>query len=133
MDIYSRVGNLSTVTLRPGGRKGPGIRPRRVTSRRRSSPCRNVRGTAALPQWRYRRRRSPGSVEERQGMHLEFSDEQRELRDSARSALARACPPRLVRQISAGEASGDELARELTWLGWPALTIDVDLGGLGRS
>jgi alkylation response protein AidB-like acyl-CoA dehydrogenase len=66
-------------------------------------------------------------------MHLEFSDEQLELRDSARSALARACSPRVVRQSAGGEESGDELAAELTWLGWPALTIDVDLGGLGRS
>lgn len=66
-------------------------------------------------------------------MDLEFSDEQLELRDSARAALARACPPRLVHQIAHGEARGDELATELTWLGWPALTIDVDLGGLGRS
>jgi alkylation response protein AidB-like acyl-CoA dehydrogenase len=66
-------------------------------------------------------------------MYLEFSDEQLELRDSARSGLARACPPRLVREIAHGEASGDELASELIWLGWPALTIDVDLGGLGRS
>jgi alkylation response protein AidB-like acyl-CoA dehydrogenase len=66
-------------------------------------------------------------------MHLEFSDEQLELRDSARAALARACPPRLVHDVAAGVATGADLASELTWLGWPALTIDVDQGGLGRS
>jgi alkylation response protein AidB-like acyl-CoA dehydrogenase len=66
-------------------------------------------------------------------MDLEFNDEQLELRDSARSALARECPPRLVRDIVAGRRDTTELASALTWLGWPALTIDVDLGGLGRS
>lgn len=66
-------------------------------------------------------------------MNLEFNDEQLELRDSARAALARECPPQLVRDVAAGGLGGDELATALTWLGWPALTIDVDLGGLGRS
>jgi alkylation response protein AidB-like acyl-CoA dehydrogenase len=66
-------------------------------------------------------------------MYLEFNDEQLELRDSARAALARECPPLLVREVASGERSGDELVTALTWLGWPALTIDVDLGGLGRS
>lgn len=66
-------------------------------------------------------------------MYLEFTDEQLELRDSARAALARECPPHLVRTIAAGGLGGDGLATALNWLGWPALTIDVDLGGLGRS
>lgn len=66
-------------------------------------------------------------------MYLEFTDEQLELRDSARAALARECPPHLVRSVAAGGLDGDGLATALNWLGWPALTIDVDLGGLGRS
>ncbi|HZM38195.1 MAG TPA: acyl-CoA dehydrogenase family protein [Acidimicrobiales bacterium] len=66
-------------------------------------------------------------------MHLEFTDEQLELRDSARAILARECPPRLVRDIAAGGPGLEELATAFTWLGWPALTIEVDLGGLGRS
>jgi alkylation response protein AidB-like acyl-CoA dehydrogenase len=66
-------------------------------------------------------------------MYLEFNDEQLELRDTARAALARECPPQLVRDVAAGGLGGDELAAALTWLGWPALTVDVDLGGLGRS
>jgi alkylation response protein AidB-like acyl-CoA dehydrogenase len=66
-------------------------------------------------------------------MYLEFNDEQLELRDSARAALARECPPRLVRELAEGGVGGAELMTALTWLGWPALTIDVDLGGLGRS
>lgn len=66
-------------------------------------------------------------------MFLEFTDEQLELRDSARSALARECPPRLVRDIVDGRRSASDFASALSWLGWPALTIDVDFGGLGRS
>ncbi len=66
-------------------------------------------------------------------MHLEFTDEQLELRDSARAALGRECPPRLVRDIAAGGPGLQGLATAFTWLGWPALTIDVDLGGLGRG
>ncbi len=66
-------------------------------------------------------------------MHLEFTDEQLELRDSARSALARECPPQYVRDVAGGRHDSDGLVTALTWLGWPALTIDVDLGGLGRG
>jgi len=66
-------------------------------------------------------------------MHLEFTDEQLELRDSARAALGRECPPRLVRGIAAGGPGLQGLATAFTWLGWPALTIEVDLGGLGRG
>ena len=66
-------------------------------------------------------------------MHLDFTDEQLELRDAARSALARECPPRLVAAVAGGGPGQDELTAALTWLGWPALAVDVDLGGLGRS
>jgi alkylation response protein AidB-like acyl-CoA dehydrogenase len=66
-------------------------------------------------------------------MYLEYTDEQLELRDSARAALARECPAELVRDVAAGGRGGDDLADRLAWLGWPALTMDVDLGGLGRS
>src|ERR687892_155509 len=66
-------------------------------------------------------------------MHLEFTDEQLELRDSARATLARECPPRLVREVALSGADAEGFRTQLSWLGWPALTIDVDLGGLGRS
>lgn len=66
-------------------------------------------------------------------MHLEFTDEQLELRDGARAALGRECPPSRVREIAADGAATAALAESLAWLGWPALTVDVDLGGLGRS
>lgn len=66
-------------------------------------------------------------------MYLEFTDEQLELRDSARTALSRECPPSLVGEIAAGTRDSDGLKAALTWLGWPALTVGVDLGGLGRT
>jgi alkylation response protein AidB-like acyl-CoA dehydrogenase len=66
-------------------------------------------------------------------MHLEFTDEQLELRDSARATLTRECPPRLVREVAVSGADAEGFRTQLAWLGWPALTIDVDLGGLGRS
>jgi alkylation response protein AidB-like acyl-CoA dehydrogenase len=65
-------------------------------------------------------------------MHLEFTDEQLELRESARATLTRECPARLVREVAVSGAEADGFRSQLSWLGWPALTIDVDLGGLGR-
>ena len=66
-------------------------------------------------------------------MFIEFNDEQLELRESARATLSRQCPPSLVRAVADGTGDAAELESEIGWLGWPALTIDVDLGGLGRS
>jgi alkylation response protein AidB-like acyl-CoA dehydrogenase len=66
-------------------------------------------------------------------MFLEFNDEQLELRESARATLSRQCPPSLVRAVADGTGDAADLETEIGWLGWPALTIDVDLGGLGRG
>ena len=69
-------------------------------------------------------------------MFLEFDDEQLELRDSARAVLARLCPDPadLGPTDPVDPADGrEQVEAELGWLGWPALAIDVDLGGLGRS
>ena len=66
-------------------------------------------------------------------MFIEFNDEQLELRESARATLSRQCPASLVRAVADGTGNATELENEIGWLGWPALTIDVDLGGLGRS
>lgn len=71
-------------------------------------------------------------------MFLELTDEQLELRDSARAALARLCPPR-GHDADAAPAADDDAAgpspvdTEIGWLGWPALGVSVDHGGLGRS
>jgi hypothetical protein len=61
-------------------------------------------------------------------MHLEFTDEQLELRESARATLTKECPPGLVRDVAVGDEGVPAFDSQLTWLGWPALTIDVDLG-----
>jgi alkylation response protein AidB-like acyl-CoA dehydrogenase len=66
-------------------------------------------------------------------MHLEFTDEQLELRESARAILTRQCPPRLVREVAVSGADAEGFRSQLSWLGWPALTVNVDFGGLGRG
>ncbi|HRW36861.1 MAG: acyl-CoA/acyl-ACP dehydrogenase [Acidimicrobiales bacterium] len=66
-------------------------------------------------------------------MDLEFTDDQLGLRDAARSVLADACPPSLVRSIFDGEASGDELWITLRSLDWPALGVAAEHGGLGAG
>ncbi len=66
-------------------------------------------------------------------MDLEFTPDQLELRDNARSVLASECPPSLVRGVYEGEADGDKLWRTLVDLGWPAIGIREDAGGLGLS
>ena len=66
-------------------------------------------------------------------MYLEFNDEQLELRDSARAALARLVPPRDERDLGDPADGAHQVETEVGWLGWPALAIDVDLGGLGRT
>jgi alkylation response protein AidB-like acyl-CoA dehydrogenase len=66
-------------------------------------------------------------------MHLEFTDEQLELRESARAILTRECPRRLVREVAVSGADAEGFRSQLSWLGWPALTVDVDFGGLGRG
>ena len=38
-----------------------------------------------------------------------------------------------MRDVAHGRGDAAELTTEIGWLGWPALTIAVDLGGLGRG
>jgi alkylation response protein AidB-like acyl-CoA dehydrogenase len=64
-------------------------------------------------------------------MDLEFTPDQLELRDNARSVLASECPPSLVRAVYDGEADGDKLWATLVDLGWPAIGIAEASGGLG--
>jgi alkylation response protein AidB-like acyl-CoA dehydrogenase len=62
---------------------------------------------------------------------FEFTDDQLELRDNARSVLGSACPPSLVREVHEGRATGDELWSTLTGLDWPAIGTAEAHGGLG--
>ncbi len=66
-------------------------------------------------------------------MHLEFTQAQRELRDAARSVLSRECPPSRVREVVEKATGAEQLGRCLADLGWPALTIPEDVGGLGQG
>jgi alkylation response protein AidB-like acyl-CoA dehydrogenase len=64
-------------------------------------------------------------------MELEFSAEQDELRDGVRTVLERECPMSLVRAAADDPAAADGLWKQMVDLGWPALTVAEDLGGLG--
>jgi alkylation response protein AidB-like acyl-CoA dehydrogenase len=64
-------------------------------------------------------------------MDLEHTDEQLELRATARAVLDRACPPALVRSFHEGSGDADELWRVLVELDWPALGVPAEHGGLG--
>ncbi|MEY2398550.1 MAG: hypothetical protein QOJ00_1724 [Actinomycetota bacterium] len=67
-------------------------------------------------------------------MDFEFTDDQHELRDNARSVLASACPPSLVRAVYEGDTAGvDGLWKTLVDLGWPAIGVDEANGGLGLT
>ncbi len=64
-------------------------------------------------------------------MHLEFTDEQEDLRATVRSVLAKECPPGLPRSVveQKGDASG--LWDRMRGLDWPALTVPEANGGIG--
>ena len=64
-------------------------------------------------------------------MDFEFTEDQLELRESARSILASACPPSLVRAVFDGAGDGADLWRTLVGLDWPALGLPEAHGGLG--
>ena len=66
-------------------------------------------------------------------MHLEFTAEQDELRDGVRAMLARECPISLVREVVEKGAAPDALWSQMIELGWPALTVPEDAGGLGMG
>jgi alkylation response protein AidB-like acyl-CoA dehydrogenase len=69
-------------------------------------------------------------------VELEFTSEQEELRDGVRALLERECPMGLVRTLvekrwAGGDENADDLWRQMVELGWPALTVPEDAGGLG--
>jgi len=64
-------------------------------------------------------------------MDFEFTDDQLELRSTARSVLDSACPPSVVRSVYDGQGDGGELWGTLVALDWPALGIAEEHGGLG--
>lgn len=64
-------------------------------------------------------------------MDFEFTEEQLELRDSARTFLAAACPPTLVREVFDGADRPAALWERLVELDWPGLALPEDHGGIG--
>jgi alkylation response protein AidB-like acyl-CoA dehydrogenase len=64
-------------------------------------------------------------------MELEFTEEQEELRAGVRAMLERECPMSLVRSVVEDGESADGLWKQMVELGWPALTIAEEHGGIG--
>ena len=64
-------------------------------------------------------------------MELEFTEDQEELRDGVRTMLAGECPMTFVREVVEHGASPDALWQQMVELGWPALTVPEEHGGLG--
>jgi alkylation response protein AidB-like acyl-CoA dehydrogenase len=64
-------------------------------------------------------------------VELEFTAEQEELRDSVRAVLGGECPLSLARSVVEDGVRPDALWKTMVDLGWPALTIPDDHGGIG--
>jgi alkylation response protein AidB-like acyl-CoA dehydrogenase len=64
-------------------------------------------------------------------MDFEFTEDQLDLREAARSVLGAACPPSLVRAVHEGTGDGEALWRTLVEHDWPAPGLPEDVGGLG--
>src|SRR5580700_3955220 len=67
-------------------------------------------------------------------MNFDFSDEQKQLRDSARKFLAEKCPPKSVRAVIDGKAPYDrDLWKGLAEMGFLGVAIPEDYGGAGAG
>jgi alkylation response protein AidB-like acyl-CoA dehydrogenase len=64
-------------------------------------------------------------------MDLELSDDEADLRDNVRAVLAGTCPPAVVRAVYEGGDRPAGLWAQMVELGWPALAIPEEHGGLG--
>jgi alkylation response protein AidB-like acyl-CoA dehydrogenase len=64
-------------------------------------------------------------------MDLEFSEDESDLRDNVRAVLAGVCPPAVVRSVFDGKGDGAAIWARMVELGWPALAIAEEHGGLG--
>ncbi len=64
-------------------------------------------------------------------MELDFSVDQEALRDSIRAVLAKEAPVALAREVAERGSGADRLARVAVELGWPALTVPEEFGGIG--
>jgi alkylation response protein AidB-like acyl-CoA dehydrogenase len=64
-------------------------------------------------------------------VNFDLSDEQQQLRSSVRSVLERECTPALVRSMYEGGQAPQQPWQSAVELGWTALVIPEDCGGLG--
>ena len=64
-------------------------------------------------------------------MNFDLSDEQREIKDTARSFLADRFKPAKVRELAEARAYDDDLTRQIAELGWPGIAIAEENGGQG--
>src|SRR5205807_4684174 len=102
-------------------------RPSRRLRKSRSTPlpttrsCRNCRPTSRV-------RLQPRL---RKSMDFAFSEEQEMLRRSAREFLAKECGPKVVRKLMEGDGYDQTLWKKIADLGWTALGIPEEYGGVG--
>lgn len=67
-------------------------------------------------------------------MNFDFSDDQKQLRDTARKFLAEKCPPKAVRAVVDGKAPYDrELWKGLAEMGFLGVAIPENYGGTGAG
>src|SRR6476619_1383854 len=64
-------------------------------------------------------------------MELEFTADQDDLRDSIRAVLGKESPVSLARSVVERDERPDALRATMIGLGWPALTIAEEHGGIG--
>ena len=64
-------------------------------------------------------------------MELDFTEDQEELRDGVRTMLAGECPMTFVRSVVEDGTPVEPLWQQMVELGWPALTVPEEFGGLG--
>src|SRR5690349_2356820 len=64
-------------------------------------------------------------------MRFDFNDEQREIKDTARSFLSSRFKPEKVRELAEAGTYDDALWSELCELGWPGIAIAEEHGGQG--
>src|SRR3954469_14448609 len=66
-------------------------------------------------------------------MDLDFTTDQEDLRDAMRAVLTRESPISLARAITEGSDTADAFWQTVCELGWPALTVAEEHGGLGTT
>jgi alkylation response protein AidB-like acyl-CoA dehydrogenase len=64
-------------------------------------------------------------------MRFDFNDEQREIKDTARSFLSSRFKPEKVRELAEAGAYDEALWQELCELGWPGIAVAEEHGGQG--